>query len=225
MRKTKTIAIATAITTLLSASAVFADTLSTNLVTAPSSTQTHMRGVNNMFKNHLDSLLTAGTINQAQEDAIQAAISAIKGQVSKTSNDGFKNHLAALVTAGTITQAQADAITTAMSTATKTAGGVKTAIDALVTAGTITQAQEDAIMPQKGNFMRGAQDGAKNHLAALVTAGTITQAQADAITTAMSTATKTAGGVKTAIDALVTANTITQAQEDAIMPQKGNFMR
>ena len=179
--KTKTIAIATAIATLLSASAVFAATSSRNTIKASRSTKTHLGGVNNGFKSHLDSLLTAGTITQAQEDAIQAAITATRGDVNKRPNDGLKSNLAALVTAGKITQAQADAITTAISTAAKSEGGVKTALDALVTAGTITQAQENAITPKKGDFKRGPENGFKTVLDSLVKAGTITQVQEDAI--------------------------------------------
>ena len=44
--------------------------------------------------------------------------------------------------------------------------------------------------------------GFTNDLVARVTAGTITQAQSDAITTAITTAEKTQGGVKTALDSL-----------------------
>ena len=50
---------------------------------------------NNGFSNVLDGLVKAGTITQAQEDAIRG---------------GFNNVLDGLVKAGTITQAQEDAI-------------------------------------------------------------------------------------------------------------------
>ena len=123
MKRTKTIAITTAILTLLSASAVFAASTNNSTVSIPKSSQTQSGRVDGGYKSHLDSLLAAGTITQVQEDAIQAA----------------------LVTAGTITQVQSDAITAALKTAVKGPDGDKAALDALVTAGTITQAQEDAI--------------------------------------------------------------------------------
>ncbi|SPF53728.1 conserved hypothetical protein [Candidatus Desulfosporosinus infrequens] len=94
----------------------------------------------------LDSLVTAGTITQAQETAIQTAMS-----TATKSPDGFKTALDGLVTAGTITQVQETAIETAMTSARGNFnrghnGGLKTALDSLVTAGTITQAQETAIL-------------------------------------------------------------------------------
>ena len=57
----------------------------------------------------MDSLVTAGTITQAQETAIQTAMS-----TATKSEAGMKTAMDSLVTAGTITQAQEDAITTAM---------------------------------------------------------------------------------------------------------------
>ena len=85
-----------------------ADIISTN-VSVPKSSQTQSGGFDGGFKSHLDSLLTAGTITQVQEDAITAALkTAVKGP------DGDKTALDALVTAGTITQAQEDAIQTVM---------------------------------------------------------------------------------------------------------------
>ena len=79
MRKTKTIVIATAITTLLSATAVFADTTSSNTVQqAPMFSLTHLgehlgeahdwlksRLDSIGFKSRLDSLVTSGTLTQA----------------------------------------------------------------------------------------------------------------------------------------------------------------
>ena len=144
MKRTKTIAITTAILTLLSASAVFADSTNNSTVSIPKSSQTQSGRVDGGYKSHLDSLLAAGTITQVQEDAIQAAL---KTTMTPPNSDahGPQAGLAALVTAGTITQAQSDAMTVAMTSAVKGPDGVKTALDALVTAGTITQAQEDAI--------------------------------------------------------------------------------
>ena len=224
MRKAKTIAIATSILTLLSASAVFAATTSTSTVSVPKFSQTRSGGVNGSLQSRLDSLLTAGTITQVQEDAIQAAL---KTTLTTPKGDakGPQGGLKALVTAGTITQAQADAITAAMTTAVKGPDRVKTALDALVTAGTITQVQADAVTPHKGDMNRGDAKGSQGGLKALVTAGTVTQAQADAITAAMTTAVKGPDGVKTALDALVTAGTITQVQADAVTPHKGDMNR
>jgi len=130
MRKTKTIVIATAITTLLSATAVFADTTSSNTVQqAPMFSLTHLgehlgeahdwlksRLDSIGFKSRLDSLVTSGTLTQAQEDAIQSAITtateAGTATVEFKSRDysGFNTVLDSLVKEGVITQVQKDAI-------------------------------------------------------------------------------------------------------------------
>ena len=182
MKKMKTIVIATAIATLLSATAAFADTTSSNMAQTLGNPQTQSYGANGWFQSHLDSLVTAGTITQAQETAIEAAMSSSTGNSHRGHNGGFLN---SLVTAGTITQAQETAIQTAMSMATKSKAGMQTALDSLVTAGTITQAQETAIeaamSSSTGNSHRGHNDGLKTALDSLVTAGTITQAQETAI--------------------------------------------
>jgi hypothetical protein len=68
------------------------------------------QGHKNGFKTALDSLVTAGTITQAQEDAITTALTPKKGAFQKGQNGGFKTALDSLVTAGTITQAQETAI-------------------------------------------------------------------------------------------------------------------
>lgn|SRR5680860_342984 len=184
MRKIKTIAIATSILTLLSASAVFAATTSNSTVSVPKFSQRQSCVVDGSFKSHLDSLLAAGTITKVQEDAIQAALKTTMTTPNGEAQNGHQGGLKALVTVGTITQAQADAITAAMTTAVKGPDGVKTALDALVTAGTITQVQADTIqtaMTSRGAFNKGDNDGLKTALDSLVTAGTITQAQEDAI--------------------------------------------
>ena len=109
--KTKTIVIATVITTLLSATAAFADnTTSSNTVQAPKFSQTHSCEAHGWFKSRLDSLVKAGTLTQAQEVAIQSAITTAKGEFKRGDNGGFKTVLDRLVKAGTITQAQEDAI-------------------------------------------------------------------------------------------------------------------
>src|SRR5680860_661080 len=150
MRKIKTIAIATSILTLLSASAVFAATTSNSTVSVPKFSQRQSCVVDGSFKSHLDSLLAAGTITKVQEDAIQAALKTTMTTPNGEAQNGHQGGLKALVTVGTITQVQADAIQTAMtSRGAFNKGdndGLKTALDSLVTAGTITQAQEDAIL-------------------------------------------------------------------------------
>ena len=62
------------------------------------------------MKTAMDSLVTAGTITQAQEDALQTAMTASKGNANRGHNGGMKTALDSLVTAGTITQAQETAI-------------------------------------------------------------------------------------------------------------------
>jgi len=62
------------------------------------------------FKTALDSLVTAGTITQAQETAVETAMTPAKGNFKRGHNNGFKTALDGLVTAGTITQAQETAI-------------------------------------------------------------------------------------------------------------------
>lgn len=143
-RKTKTIAIVTAVVTLLSASTVFAATTSNS--PAPTQRFSHTRSdgpnmkgdfnkePNDGFNTSLDSLVTAGTITQAQEDAITS-------NRGERPEDGVKTVLDALVTTEIITQDQEDAIQTAMNAN----DGIKATLDSLVAAGTITQAQENAI--------------------------------------------------------------------------------
>ena len=62
------------------------------------------------LKKAMDSLVTAGTITQAQETAIQTAMTTGKGDFNRGHNGGMKTALDSLVTAGTITQAQETAI-------------------------------------------------------------------------------------------------------------------
>ena len=65
----------------------------------------HDEAYHNGPQSGLKALVTAGTITQAQADAITAAMTtAVKGP------DGVKTALDALVTAGTITQVQVDAV-------------------------------------------------------------------------------------------------------------------
>jgi cytochrome c-type biogenesis protein CcmE len=140
------------------------------------------------FKSQLDSLVTAGTITQAQEDAAIKLLTPSKDGTFQKGNNGIKVKLDGLVTAGTITQAQEDAIVK-LETTKPVKGGIKTGLDGLVTAGTITQAQEDTIVtlftPTKGAGFQRENNGIKVKLDGLVTAGTITQAQEDAMLSAL----------------------------------------
>ena len=116
MRKSKSIVIATAITMLLSATAAFADTTSSNIVQAPNFSQTQSGEVHGWPKSDLVSLVTSRTLTQAQEDAIQSAIltppkvSVAKGILKRGDNGGFKTVPIGLVTSGTLNQAQEGAI-------------------------------------------------------------------------------------------------------------------
>ena len=160
--KTKTIVIATAITTLLSATAVYAATTNNGSVHVPMFSRTHTGAAKDGFINHLDSLVTAGTITSDQETAIQNAISTemktgiAKGEFKQGMAKGFKTALDGLVTGGTITSDQETAIEAAVTKYRKTgmakgefkqgpANKFKTALDTLVKNGTITQDQEDTI--------------------------------------------------------------------------------
>ena len=76
--KTNTIVIVTAIATLLSATAAFANTTSNNTVQTPKFSQKQSGETNCWFKIRLDSLVKDGTIIKAQEDAIQSAVTIAK---------------------------------------------------------------------------------------------------------------------------------------------------
>ena len=123
--KTKTILIATAtaITTLLSASTVFADTPSSNTVQASEFSQTQSGKAHCSFKSHFNSLVKDGTITKAQGVAIQTAITianqdaAANGDFNCIDNGGSKYVMDGLVKDGTITQAQQVAIQSAITTA------------------------------------------------------------------------------------------------------------
>lgn len=92
----------------------------------------------------LDKLVTAGTITQAQSDAVSAAMKAARD--AKTS---MEDALKALVTKGTITQAQLDKISAVMKPGdgkgAPPQGERKDPLADLVTAGTLTQAQADKV--------------------------------------------------------------------------------
>lgn len=149
----------------------------------------------NGFASQLASLVTAGTITQAQANAVEAALKPAQGETPGTST--IETKLDALVEAGTITEAQEEAILEAMQahtdgsqTGQQSQGNpVETALTALVTAGTITQDVADtiidAITPSDDNTSTtktNMEEALASELAALVSVGTITQDQSDAIT-------------------------------------------
>ena len=78
------------------------------------STQSTSKTSNSNISSTLDSLVTAGTITQSQEDAAVKLITSSKGGGFQKGNNGIKVKLDGLVTAGTITQAQEDAMISAL---------------------------------------------------------------------------------------------------------------
>ena len=143
------------------------------------------------IKSKWDSLVTAGTITQAEETAAIALFTPTKSETPKTHVNPTKTKLDTLVTAGTITQGQETSVLNLMTPAKGkrgTKGGIKTGLDGLVTAGTITSAQETSIITALTPV-----NPMKTKLDTLVTAGTITSDQE----TAMLNALKATKGVKT----------------------------
>jgi hypothetical protein len=130
---------------------------------------------NGSGKAPLSSLVTAGTITQAQATAIKSAMVA-----SRTANRAAHDRveattIAGLVSRGTLSQAQADAITSAEG---------RQAMRALVTSGVITRELAKQVHGAVKTAMAAVVTKPEQVLGSLVSAGTITQAQADAITAA-----------------------------------------
>ena len=172
--------------TLLSASTAFATTPNTFKTTSTQVLQNQGIDDHGGFTSVLDTLVSAGTITQAQETAVQ---SALKPSGAPNGDNVFTTALDSLVTAGTITQDQETSIQSALKEAVPFQGdhnGFTTVLDNLVSAGTITQAQEDVV--QSALKPSGAPDGGSGFttaLESLVTAGTITQDQETAILSAL----------------------------------------
>jgi competence protein ComGC len=157
-----------------------------------------------VIKQQLDNLVTAGTITQDQETAIENVLTpSSEGTSTSQKHDfaqGIKTKLDSLVSAGTITQDQETAVITELQS--RTGGNSKSKLDGLVSAGTITQDQETAIenaltpssdgtsASQKHDFAQGI----TTKLDSLVSAGTITQDQENALLEALKT---TANGMET----------------------------
>jgi hypothetical protein len=125
----------------------------------------------------LTSLVTAGTITQAQADAVKAAM---KTKMDAKFAAKLNTVLTDLVSKSTLTQAKADAV----KAATKTKKDLRN----LVTAGTISSAEAKLIRTALRALPRVDNSGIKDGVfAALVANNTITQAQADAIKAAKAT--------------------------------------
>lgn len=120
-------------------------------------------------------LVTAGTITQAQADAIKAAATAAHDAKEAAHAKAKAAVLSGLVTAGTITQAQADAIAAA-----PRGQGVRQ----LVASGAITAAAAQQVHDAMKAAKAADATPRTSVLPSLVANGTITQAQADAITAA-----------------------------------------
>ena len=154
----------------------------------------------------LDSLVSKGTINQDQANAVQSIFQSggkeIQASGTYSNKTKHQNPLDSLVTAGTITQDQKDEIQSAFQSAIQankpspeTTSARTNPLDSLVTDGTITQEQEDAVESTFQALMDAnrSNDSEKtstrtNPLDSLVSAGTITQEQEDAIQSAFQTA-------------------------------------
>lgn len=127
---------------------------------------------NGSGKAPLSSLVTAGTITQAQATAIKDAMVA-----AHTANKAAHDRIAAttisgLVARGTLSQAQADAITSADG---------RQAMRALVSSGVVTRELARQVHDAVKTAMEAVATKPAAVLDSLVSAGTITQAQADAI--------------------------------------------
>ncbi|HYE83942.1 MAG TPA: hypothetical protein VEG39_17475 [Clostridia bacterium] len=163
----------------------------------------------------INGLVSAGTITQAQADAVVKEYT--PGEGRKMLAIQSISPMSELVKAGTITQAQADAVNKAVKEGIAEEKALEDIFKGLVADGTVTEAQKDAIQkvfPQKGIFVKPALKNSFS-LDKLVEAGTITQAQADAFSESMKTARAARKSSADVLKDLVAAGTITQAQADA----------
>ncbi|HYF82940.1 MAG TPA: hypothetical protein VEB00_07935 [Clostridia bacterium] len=145
------------------------------------------------IKSAIDSLVSAGTITQAQADAVAKAYTPGEGrkmQGKEVRQVFLRNPMDALVTAGTITQAQADAVNSAMKSIRETKKTAEDVLKELVSAGTITQTQSDAVLKcfTPGDRKFDNIKFGRNPLSELLTSGTLTQTQIDAINKAIKSA-------------------------------------
>jgi hypothetical protein len=127
---------------------------------------------NGSGKAPLSSLVTAGTITQAQATSIKDAMIAAR-TANRAAHDRVEaTTISGLVSRGTLTQAQADAITSADG---------RQGMRSLVTSGLITRELARQVHTDVKAAMDAVATKPEAVLASLVSAGTITQAQADAI--------------------------------------------
>lgn len=164
----------------------------------------------NRFADQLSALVTAGSITQAQADAVETALKPSQSEkpdtTSASANDPaalMKSKLDALLSAGTISSDQETAILNAIqppagngpaqnSSGQKRGNPMENALNSLVTAGTITQDIADTVLEALKSADSNSQTdksdmktSLENKLAALVAAGTITQEQSGAILKAL----------------------------------------
>jgi competence protein ComGC/Arc/MetJ-type ribon-helix-helix transcriptional regulator len=117
----------------------------------------------------LADLVTAGTITQAQADAVQKAFGGSRNEGKGTDMQTMlTDKLTALVTDNTITSEQSDAIIAALKEEQTARQAEMEKVKAM------TQAEREA-------YFQNNKPAKEGFLADLVTAGTITQAQADAV--------------------------------------------
>jgi polyhydroxyalkanoate synthesis regulator phasin len=171
------------------------------------------------IKSAIESLVSAGTINQTQADAVTKEFAHGRGKGAPF--EAGKNRMNELVTAGTITQVQADAISSATKSARENKKNIEDILKEMVTSGTITQEQADAVAKvcTPGNRKGNPPEGRKSPADELVTAGTITQAQADAISNALKNGRESKKSSEEVLKELVTAGTLTQEQADTIVKE------
>ncbi len=146
----------------------------------------HSRHINGSLRQHvgpLAALVAAGTITQANGDAVETATHTAM-QAAELAN--FKAALAALVANNTITQALADAAIAALpSNPTPSTGRAPMAMREHANLATWTVAQRTALRTWLDANPIDRAAISKAAVAQLVTAGTLTQAQADAVNAAL----------------------------------------
>lgn len=136
--------------------------------TSKQATQTTTMQKPQIPKPALDKLVKAGTIKQAQADAIVKALNSAKKTIKAVLDE--------MVKAKKITQAQATAVTKALAASGGTPPNGKNPIEQLVTTGKLTKTQSDSVMKAL-EAGRSKQEQINTTLDALVKAGTITTAQ------------------------------------------------
>jgi hypothetical protein len=115
--KKKRNTIVTTLTLIITLTLMLSTTAIALADTADQSTTYRSGGFVQVIKEKLDNLVTAGTITQDQETAIQTALTPSSDGTTSQRHDftqGIKEKLDGLVSAGTITQDQANAIQTAL---------------------------------------------------------------------------------------------------------------